>query len=55
MLTANTFGSYYAEYCIQRHKVYYVAMVFYLMTLLMNNFTSIVIDDWISDEIHANY
>ena len=30
-------------------------MVIFLMTLFMNKFTKIVMDDWSLDEIHDNY
>ena len=33
--------------------VFYVAMVIFLMKLLMNEFTSFVMDDWNLDENHS--
>ena len=35
--------------------VFYDTVVTFLMTLLMNKFTSIVMNDWNLDEIHADY
>ena len=35
--------------------VLYVIVVTILMTLLMNKFTSTIMDDCTLDEIHANY
>ena len=35
--------------------VFYVIVVTFLMTLLVYKSTNIVMDDWILDDIHANY
>jgi hypothetical protein len=35
--------------------VYYVTVVSLLITLLMNMFTNIVLEDCDSDEVHADY
>ena len=37
------------------HMVFYVTVVPSLMTLLLNKFTSIVIDDWNLDKIYDDY
>jgi hypothetical protein len=35
--------------------IFYVTMATFQMTLLMNNFTDVVIDDWNLDEIHGTH
>ena len=41
---------WYTKYDIQCHVVFYVTMVTFGMTLLMNKFTNIIMDDWNLDE-----
>ena len=55
IFTATLFGGYHAKYCIQCHTEYYVTVVIFLMTLLMNKFTSIVMDEWNLDEARVNH
>ena len=37
------------------YGIFFLTAVFIHMTFLINKFTSIVMDDWILDEAHANY
>ena len=43
------------EHFLEFHKVFLVTIVTFLVTLLMNNFTSTVVDDKNLDEMCANY
>ena len=45
----------YTQYCIWCHTVFYGTVITFLMTLLMNKYTSFVTDDGNLDEIHVNY
>ena len=37
------------------HMVFYVIVVTFSMTLLMNKFTSTITNDWNLDKVHANH
>ena len=55
MARANAKAAKYTKYCVEWHMVFYVTVVTFLMTLLMNMLTSTVMDDRNIDEIHGNY
>ena len=51
MARANAKAAKYTKYCIECLMVFYVTVVTFLMTILLNKFTSTVMDNQNIDEI----